>query len=270
MEQRRHRRQSTRRRRTGPTGETRKERIDRELIELLNELRVALPGVQFLFAFLLIVPFQQKVDQVTDFQRGRLLRRAGRGGARHGAADRPRRPAPHPLPPARQGGAAAAQQPVGARRAARARGGHLRGACCSWSTSSSPPRWPGSPPALLAVLLLVVVARRAALAARAQRAGRRARCLSSSCGQRAAFAELTAVRGLRPVPAAGRRLRRRAGVPLPRARRAGRRAGHRAPVAGVRRRDRRDDPGAGRRREPGDRPGGDRRRRSGAGGWPPG
>jgi Family of unknown function (DUF6328) len=52
------------------SGETRKERIDRELIELLNELRVALPGVQFLFAFLLIVPFQQKVDQITDFQRG--------------------------------------------------------------------------------------------------------------------------------------------------------------------------------------------------------
>jgi hypothetical protein len=54
----------------GSDGETRKERIDRELIELLNELRVALPGVQFLFAFLLIVPFQQKVDRVTDFQRG--------------------------------------------------------------------------------------------------------------------------------------------------------------------------------------------------------
>jgi Flp pilus assembly protein TadB len=50
--------------------ETRKERIDRELIELLNELRVALPGVQFLFAFLLIVPFQQKGSQITDFQRG--------------------------------------------------------------------------------------------------------------------------------------------------------------------------------------------------------
>jgi hypothetical protein len=49
--------------------ETRKERIDRELIELLNELRVALPGVQFLFAFLLIVPFQQKVDRITEFQR---------------------------------------------------------------------------------------------------------------------------------------------------------------------------------------------------------
>jgi hypothetical protein len=36
-----------------------KERVDRELIELLNELRVALPGVQVLFAFLLILPFQQ-------------------------------------------------------------------------------------------------------------------------------------------------------------------------------------------------------------------
>ena len=37
--------------------ESDKERIDRELIELLNELRVALPGVQVLFAFLLTVPF---------------------------------------------------------------------------------------------------------------------------------------------------------------------------------------------------------------------
>jgi amino acid transporter len=37
--------------------EDEKERRDRELIELLNELRVALPGVQVLFAFLLAVPF---------------------------------------------------------------------------------------------------------------------------------------------------------------------------------------------------------------------
>ena len=50
-------------------GESRKERIDRELMELLNELRVALPGVQFLFAFLLVVPFQQQGTQLTDFQR---------------------------------------------------------------------------------------------------------------------------------------------------------------------------------------------------------
>ena len=41
---------------------------DRELIELLNELRVALPGVQVLFAFLLVVPFQQRFGTVTDFQ----------------------------------------------------------------------------------------------------------------------------------------------------------------------------------------------------------
>ena len=36
------------------------ERVDRELIELLNELRVALPGVQVLFAFLLTIPFTQR------------------------------------------------------------------------------------------------------------------------------------------------------------------------------------------------------------------
>jgi hypothetical protein len=49
--------------------ESRKERIDRELMELLNELRVALPGVQFLFAFLLVVPFQPGGAELTDFQR---------------------------------------------------------------------------------------------------------------------------------------------------------------------------------------------------------
>jgi hypothetical protein len=54
----------------GDDRETRQERINRELIELLNELRVALPGVQFLFAFLLIVPFQQTVATMTPFQRG--------------------------------------------------------------------------------------------------------------------------------------------------------------------------------------------------------
>jgi uncharacterized protein involved in cysteine biosynthesis len=51
------------------TDESKQERIDRELIELLNELRVALPGVQVLFAFLLIVPFQQTIDEATAFQR---------------------------------------------------------------------------------------------------------------------------------------------------------------------------------------------------------
>ena len=46
-----------------------KERRDRELIELLNELRVALPGVQVLFAFLLTVPFSQRFADLTDGQR---------------------------------------------------------------------------------------------------------------------------------------------------------------------------------------------------------
>ena len=50
-------------------GESPKERHDRELIELLNELRVALPGVQVLFAFLLAVPFAQGWKEVTAFQR---------------------------------------------------------------------------------------------------------------------------------------------------------------------------------------------------------
>ena len=56
-------------RRGDSSEESRKERIDRELMELLNELRVALPGVQFLFAFLLVVPFQQQGVQLSDFQR---------------------------------------------------------------------------------------------------------------------------------------------------------------------------------------------------------
>jgi cation transport ATPase len=48
--------------------ESEQERINRELIELLNELRVALPGVQVLFAFLLAVPFTQRFRQLTDAQ----------------------------------------------------------------------------------------------------------------------------------------------------------------------------------------------------------
>ena len=50
-------------------GEEKQERINRELIELLNELRVALPGVQVLFAFLLAVPFSNGWSKVTGFQR---------------------------------------------------------------------------------------------------------------------------------------------------------------------------------------------------------
>jgi amino acid transporter len=45
--------------------ETEKERRDRELIELLNELRVALPGVQVLFAFLLTIPFTNRFEKLS-------------------------------------------------------------------------------------------------------------------------------------------------------------------------------------------------------------
>jgi Family of unknown function (DUF6328) len=49
--------------------ESRRERVNRELIELLNELRVALPGVQVLFAFLLAVPFANGWSKVTESQK---------------------------------------------------------------------------------------------------------------------------------------------------------------------------------------------------------
>ncbi len=54
-----------------PSGrdETEEERLDRNLGELLQELRIALPGVQVLFAFLLAVPFQQNFTKISDFDR---------------------------------------------------------------------------------------------------------------------------------------------------------------------------------------------------------
>src|SRR3954465_13682049 len=45
------------------------EKQDRQMVELLNELRVALPGVQFLLAFLLTVPFAQGFQRVTGTQK---------------------------------------------------------------------------------------------------------------------------------------------------------------------------------------------------------
>ncbi len=49
--------------------ETESERLDRNLMELLQELRVAIPGVQVLFAFLLVVPFNQRFPDITNFQK---------------------------------------------------------------------------------------------------------------------------------------------------------------------------------------------------------
>jgi hypothetical protein len=49
--------------------ETPAERLDRNTIELLNELRVAATGIQVMFAFLLIVPFNNGWHQVDSFER---------------------------------------------------------------------------------------------------------------------------------------------------------------------------------------------------------
>src|ERR671921_2314207 len=50
-------------------GESTGERLDRELGELLQELRVILPGVQVLLAFLLTAPFQQRFGQLPGTER---------------------------------------------------------------------------------------------------------------------------------------------------------------------------------------------------------
>lgn len=51
-------------------GESPKERVDRELVELLNELRVVLSGTTVLFAFLLTLPFSQVFADLTTLQEG--------------------------------------------------------------------------------------------------------------------------------------------------------------------------------------------------------
>jgi uncharacterized protein DUF6328 len=54
----------------GRPGETEAERDDRNLIELLQELRVAGLGVQVLFGFLLAIPFTTKFADLNHAQRG--------------------------------------------------------------------------------------------------------------------------------------------------------------------------------------------------------
>jgi Family of unknown function (DUF6328) len=56
-----------------PRDETEEERDDRNLVELLQELRVAGLGVQVLFAFLLALPFTTRFVQLSDAQRGLYL-----------------------------------------------------------------------------------------------------------------------------------------------------------------------------------------------------
>ncbi|HEY2601414.1 MAG TPA: DUF6328 family protein [Thermoleophilaceae bacterium] len=53
----------------GRAGESEWERLDHNMNELLQELRVSQTGVQILFAFLLALPFAQRFTEVTTFQR---------------------------------------------------------------------------------------------------------------------------------------------------------------------------------------------------------
>src|SRR5690242_1468002 len=52
----------------GHEAESADDRKNRQLVELLNELRVVLPGVQMLFGFLLAVPFTQRFSTISDLQ----------------------------------------------------------------------------------------------------------------------------------------------------------------------------------------------------------
>ena len=52
--------------------ESEEERADRNLSDLLQELRVALPGVQVLFAFLLTVPFTNRFDDLSASRRSSI------------------------------------------------------------------------------------------------------------------------------------------------------------------------------------------------------
>jgi hypothetical protein len=49
--------------------ETSLEQLDRNTIELLNELRVASTGIQFMFGFLLVVPFDSAFRRISTFER---------------------------------------------------------------------------------------------------------------------------------------------------------------------------------------------------------
>src|SRR6059036_3217871 len=104
--------------------ESKEEQLDRELIELLNELRVALPGVQVLFAFLLGVPFTQRFGQVRH-----ALRRPQRGRRRSTDRSLLRLVLVRP--------AVAPEVPPGAVATSRA------SACPARGAGSRPPRRPG-------------------------------------------------------------------------------------------------------------------------------
>jgi Family of unknown function (DUF6328) len=96
------------------TGEGTQERSAREVVELLQELRIVLPGVQVLFAFLLTVPFTQQFAQLTTLQQNvffATLRDALVYRYSDGTPDGAVGPPPAALASGCQGGAVAARQP---------------------------------------------------------------------------------------------------------------------------------------------------------------
>jgi hypothetical protein len=52
-----------------PPTETEAQRFARELTEIVSELRLALPGVQLLFGFMLVAPFSERFGHLTHVQR---------------------------------------------------------------------------------------------------------------------------------------------------------------------------------------------------------
>ncbi len=57
----------------GASSESDKDRTDRQLAELLAELRVVLPGAQVLLAFLFTVPFATRFGKVNHVEQGALF-----------------------------------------------------------------------------------------------------------------------------------------------------------------------------------------------------
>ena len=74
-----------------------KEVLDQEWGELVEEHRLAMPGVQVLFAFLLILPFQSRFDRLSDQQKYVYFCGAPLRDGRDRAADHADRGASDPL-----------------------------------------------------------------------------------------------------------------------------------------------------------------------------
>ena len=113
------------------------ERLNRELIELLNEVRVAMPGVQVLFGFLLAVPFQQRFAEATSFQRDVYFATLLCVGAGVRALHRADGVSPHDVPAGREAAPRRGGDAVRDRRAGRRSALAMTARSCSSPTCSS-------------------------------------------------------------------------------------------------------------------------------------